>query len=450
MSFGEDQETYDEELQTGCRSLSPLPSDVTRTSNEFRALKHQSQSQSQQNMASLLNKFISKDKETETLRKENQNLKDKLKEFEYLIIKGSEEVKRKQGEIASLNSIVDGLKQAIPNAATVDTLQRQLEQAQRELHKMKSDSAQAQTKLRIEVQKEKEINTGLSKQVAEMKEKLEVILQDSKVNTEDLQKSFSMTSQKYIQLERDFAEARKLVQELQQENEVKNQTLDHAHEVISRLKQEVEDLSGSSTSAQSKVKEYKGKCKTLKKSNANLKEQLKEAEPKLREFDEMKKDLDRMREENQALIRAKIEERMKNNGKMNDQNQENEALQKSLSEFKEKVTNLEKENNSLSAKLTETMAKYQDVTLCLHEKDKELSKLQEQHKQEVITFRSNAAKSAQVWNQGQETQNTQCLRQGSPFKTMNVMSEGKRQASDMMDSGITRMGIIKYIYHKLI
>jgi len=429
MSFGEDQETYDEELQTGCRSLSPLPSDVTRTSNELRAQKHQSQNQNQQNMASLLNKFINKDKETENLRKENQSLKDKLKEFEYLIIKGSEEVKRKQGEIASLNSIIDGLKQAIPNAATIDTLQRQLEQSQRELLKIKSESAQAQTKLRIEVQKEKELNTGLSKQVNEMREKLEVILQDSKVNTEDLQKSFSMTSQKYMQLERDFAEARKLVQELQQENEVKNQTLDHAHEVISRLKQEVEEFSGNCTAAQSKVKEYKSKNKTLKKSNANLKEQIKAAEPRLKEFDEMKEDLARVREENQSLIRAKIEERMRNNGKMNDQTQEKETLQKSIFELKDKVSMLEKENTSLSTRLSETMSKYQDMTSCLHEKDKELNKVQEQYKQDLVTFRTNAARSCQVWSQGPEAQTNLYSRQGSPFKTANLM-----------DSGIGRMG----------
>jgi len=415
MSFGEDHELYEEELTSGCRSLSPIPSDITRTSNEKHPPKFQSQNQ--QNMSSLLNKFINKDKETENLRKENQSLKDKLKEFEYLIIKGSEEVKRKQNEIASLNTIIDSLKQNTPNAATIDSLHRELEEAKKEMYRIKSESAQAQTKLRVEVQKEKELNVVLKRQLTELQEKFDSISQESKASSEDLQKNFALTSTKYMQLERDYAEARNLLKEMTHDSEVKDATLEHAHEIISKLKEQLE--AHASGEIQKKVDEYKSKNKSLKKANKSLKEQLKEAENKVQQFDEVKKELEAAKEEISDLMRSRYEERQQRTA------QGNEELMKTVNELKGKVTSLEKENRNLSAMLEESQNKF-------HQKEKEVVRLQECLRNEEERARNNhrfALRGSQTMSQGnQENLPPLHSRQTSPFKALR-MSEGHQRHS---------------------
>jgi len=408
MSFREDHELYEDELTSGCRSLSPIPSDLTLASTEKHPPKFQSQNQ--QNMSSLLNKFINKDKETENMRKENQSLKDKLKEFEYLIIKGSEEVKRKQNEIASLNNIIETLKQNTPNAVTIDSLQRQLDEATKEVYRIKSESAQAQTKLRVEVQKEKELNATLKRQLTEIQEKFDSISNENKANSEDLQKSFALTSTKYIQLERDYAEARNLLKEMTHDSEVKDATLEHAHEIISKLKEQLEALTATGAgSLEEKVKEYKNKCKSLKKNNKTLKDQLKE-------HDEVRKELEHAREEIEDMMRARYEQRVQTKG--------NEELAKSVAELKAKVSSLEKENNSFSTQLVESQNKY-------HQKEKEVVKLQEDLRKEEERARSESRFSLRGAHTLSQSNNQEALpplysRQGSPFKTLSRMSEGKR------------------------
>lgn len=451
MSFSEDIpiDGYEEDPYSGCRSLSPLPSELTITSNDQRWLKGGKQTQSNQNnMSSLFNKFIQKDKEAESLRKENQELRDKLKEFEYLIIKGSEEVKRKQSEIASLNSIIDTLKQTMPHAASIDHLQRQLDEAQRELTQTRSEAAQTQTKLRVEVQREKEMNLSLSKQVAEMKSRLDIVLQESKGSFDDLQKNFSMTSGKYMQIEKEYNDAKQLLKELTTDNEIKNQTLDQAHEVISKLKQEIENLVEDNQGLHMKVKEYKGKCKTLKKQNASAKDQMREFDNKMKEIEELQNELSQAREDHKSLMRARIEDRLKVDEKRINQSQENETLRANLSELKEQLSKLEQENSDLQSKLSELKVKYDETSSALKEKEKEFDKLhdfvkkeEERNRHELQAFKTQTLRSFHALTQGgQEMLPPLHSRQASPLKNF---TRSRKQSSEMNDVSLATTAIRK-------
>ena len=441
MSFaGETSpDRYEDGPYSGCRSLSPIRSEFTLTSNDQRL---NTKGHSQQNMTALLNKFIQKDKENEHARKENQELKDKLKEFEYLIIKGSEEVKRKQSEINTLNTIIDKLKQTIPDAVSVDNLQRQLDESQRELHRIKSESAQTQTRLRVELQKEREQNNSLSKQAAETKFKLDDMFKESRGSIDDLQKNFTMTSQKYINLEKDYTEARTLVKELSTDVEVKNQTLDHAHQVISRLKLEVEGLVENNENTQKKVKEYKGKCKSLKKMNETQKLQMKELEERLSDYEDLKDELAQSREDLQELMRARMEDRFKLDEKSASKVQENETLQKTVVELKNKIMNLEKEYNEASIQFCETQVKYDHVSASLLERDKEVIRLQEElnkeeerFTKELQTFKKQALRSFQALNLGpQDALPPLHSRNASPLKYGARTMEGRRPLSEVNEN----------------
>jgi uncharacterized coiled-coil DUF342 family protein len=48
---------------------------------------------------------------------------------------------------------------------------------------------------------------------------------------------------------------------------MKDQTIDNAHKIIKKFKDEHEEIKKENDSLKEKVHEYKAKCKTLKKNN---------------------------------------------------------------------------------------------------------------------------------------------------------------------------------------
>lgn len=66
---------------------------------------------------------MKKDKEIEMLRYENANLKETVREFEFLIIKASDEVKKKQAEYNDMKLLMDSLKNSSVDLGRVTELQ---------------------------------------------------------------------------------------------------------------------------------------------------------------------------------------------------------------------------------------------------------------------------------------------------------------------------------------
>lgn len=140
----------------------------------------------EQQMNTLFNQLSKKDREIESLRVENAKLKDQHKEYEYLIIKASDEVKKKHQEIQDMKSLIDSFKNNTVDLSRVSELQTQLIDAKAQLKNFESHSNQSLIQARVDIQKEKELNHTLHQRIQDLKEEVEKLKKEAKLGADEI------------------------------------------------------------------------------------------------------------------------------------------------------------------------------------------------------------------------------------------------------------------------
>lgn len=143
-----------------------------------------------------------KDKEIEELKKELQNKSEKLSEFEYLIVKASEEVRKKQAEITELKNLVELYRPAY----------EQLPELREHLTTRESEYSKntREIQLRVEVQKEKEHSASLQEAYNQAKSK-----------ADSLERQLASLSSKSTKLEKELEELTRLNDQITMDAQVK-------------------------------------------------------------------------------------------------------------------------------------------------------------------------------------------------------------------------------------
>lgn len=155
-------------------------------------------------LSTLLNNMARKDKEIEELQKELAIKTEKVNEFEYLIVKASEEVRRKQQEILELKNQVETLR---VSSEQLPELQQQIEK----LSKQQEHAANSrEIQLRVELQKEKELFSSLQETYNQAKNKCD-----------SLERQVSNLTNKNAKLEKELEERLKALNELTASEQVK-------------------------------------------------------------------------------------------------------------------------------------------------------------------------------------------------------------------------------------
>jgi uncharacterized protein len=88
-------------------------------------------------------------------------------------------------------------------------------EARNHIKTLESQSNSQVIQVRVELQKERELNADLSSKLQELRSQLETITNDSKNSTDHLQKSYQNAVQKFSKLEQEAEASNKLIVDLQ-------------------------------------------------------------------------------------------------------------------------------------------------------------------------------------------------------------------------------------------
>jgi len=386
---------------------------------------------------SILGQLMKKDREIDAVMAENSKLKDQIREFEYLIVKASEEVKKKQAEITELKAVIDGLNKSSVDLSRVGELQNQLIDAKATIKSLEDKMDHTHMQLRLEVQKEKEINVSLNAKLQEAKAQQEKLMAEAKSTADQLQRSYNALSQRYSKLEQEHENAIAMTKDLESQNSAKDQAIDHAHMIIKKLKDEVDAVKAENESLQNKVKEYKSKCKTLKKNNLNHVEQIKELEKKAKENEHLRKELERAKEDVHSFIKMRIEDKGKE--------EITTELQRVIESLRAEITTLQNDNSILSRALSEEQLKTKEICSELVDKEETITQLTEKFKQEeakwkaeLEEFKTQALRSFQLLSPSKTTSTSQ-------FHNVVRLSQDvtKTRSAGSLKNGQVRRGFIR-------
>ena len=388
-------------------------------------------------ISTLLNTLLKKDKQIEYYKHEIVSRDDKLREFEYLIVKASEEIKKKQGEIINLTAALDN-NRASQNAneiAKVPLLQKELANANNELKSVEIQSTTNLIQLKMELQREKEVNSTLQKVIQDSKGHSQSTLQELRISLDSLQKTHAASLHKLHRIETDNNNISKLLEEAKQESSSKDQTIDNAHQIIKKLKLEIEAFNEKGGDLQGKVKKYKNKCRSYKNNNNILNEQLKSLEEKLKIQEIIVQEFNRSKGDLQNLMRNKIEEK-------NHFSEEKEHLLNEIVRLENLVKPLKDENFVSISEIEKQKAcilleaeKNKEICSQLVDKEEIITRLQIQiqelekkHKNEFDLFKYQTAKTFEIFNTKEHISNNpgnNFVRQASPKGFSNVIYSNK-------------------------
>lgn len=159
---------------------------------------------SHNSMHSSLPILMKKDKEIEDLQMELRNKNEKINEFEYLIVKASEEVRKKHNEMNELKN------QLTQYRAAYDQLPQLQEQLERTNINNSYQKSSKEIQLRVELQKEKELSSSLQE-----------ICNQERARCENLERQLTALINKSAKFETEIGNLHQKIERMENEDKVK-------------------------------------------------------------------------------------------------------------------------------------------------------------------------------------------------------------------------------------